>query len=287
MDQPPPPPPPPAPWQPGSSTEIPAPYFGSPEPAPPRSRAGLFIAIVAVVTVVAIVAIAIGVVVASQAALKRRAPAGPLSASAAVTANRGTVVFSDDFHDSSSGWTTETLPSGTTFAYTSGGYVVVARGNLDHFATSPYDKPVQQVSISVTATQSDDAPTGAGYGVSCWRGQDAAELRYDFIVTSGGDWQVSRRDGGVPTKPLVLKQGTSTTKLGSTALAVEGMCATLADKQTTRLVLFAGAQKVADFTDTSPKLTDEGWVTDLMVTSATIHSSTVTASRFEVRDLSR
>ena len=91
----------------------------------------------------------------------------------------------------------------------------MAKGTLDHFAGSPYTTPILQIAIAVTATQSADAPVGAGYGVSCWRGTNASELRYDFVMTAGGGWTVDRRDGGVSTKPLILKQGTSTVKLGS------------------------------------------------------------------------
>src|SRR4029077_2442362 len=108
-------------------------------------------------------------------------------------------VFSDDFHDATSGWGTQTLASGTNFSYGPDGYVIVAKGSLDHFATSPYEKPVQQLAISVTASQSADAPVGAGYGVSCWRGTNATGIRYDFLVTTGGDWEVDRRDGGSPS----------------------------------------------------------------------------------------
>jgi hypothetical protein len=260
-------------------------YPGYP-PAQPRSRSGLFIAIVAFVTLLVLGGIAGGVVYVGLNANKHHAPvAGPVTETTALSSDRGTVVFTDDFHDASSGWTTDTLPSGTTFTYGSGGYVVVAKGSLDHFATSPYDKPVSQVAISVTATQSADAPTGAGYGVSCWRGLDAAEVRYDFIVTTSGDWEIDRLDGGLSTHELLLKQGTSSVKLGSTPVVIRAMCATLADQQTTRLLLFAGDQKLIELTDRAPSLPDTGWLTDLIVTSEQIHPSTVTATRYEVRDL--
>ena len=289
----PPPPAPPTPppsWQEGSilPSGPPVAYPGYPgyPPAQRRSRSGLFIGIVALVTLLVLGGIAGGIVYVGLNANKHHAAvAGPVTETTALSSDRGTVVFSDDFQDSSSGWTTDTLPSGTTFAYQPSGYVVVAKGTLDHFATSPYDKPVSQVAISVNATQSADAPIGAGYGVSCWRGTDAAEVRYDFILTTDGDWAIDRRDGGVPTKPLVLKQGSSSVELGSTPVVVRGMCATLADQQTTRLVFFAGAQKLTELTDRAPSLPDTGWLTDLIVTSEQIHPSTVTATRFEVRDL--
>jgi hypothetical protein len=258
--------------------------------ASPRSgsRAGLVIGIVAGVALLVVVAIAVGVVFVGVRALKHSTAAvGPVLASTDVPPTRGKVVFSDGFRDSSSGWTTDALPSGTSFKYTADGYVVVARGTLDHFAGAPYQVQVPQIAISVTATQSADAPVGAGYGVSCWRGTDTSELRYDFIVTTAGDWAIDRRDRGVLTKPLILKQGTSSATLGTTPVAVEGMCATMSDQQGIRLMLFAGTQKIADITDGATTLPDTGWQADLVVTSSAIHDSTVTVTHFEVRDLGR
>jgi len=161
----------------------------------------------------------------------------------------------------------------------------VAKGTLDHFASSPYSTPVWQIAIAVRATQSTDAPVGVGYGVSCWSGLDTAELRYDFEITAAGEWTVDRRDGGVLRKPRILKHGTSSAKLGSTPLAVTGMCATLADQHTVRLIMFAGTDKIADFKDSATTLADAGWQADLVVTSSAIRDSTVTVTHFEVRDL--
>lgn len=238
------------------------------------------------VALLVVVSVAVGAVLLGSGAPGPAPLASRLiTASTTVTAQRGAVVFSDDFHNPSSGWSTQTLPSGTTFSYTAAGYVIVAMGSVDHFADAPYQTPVQQMAISVTATQSTDSPIGAGYGVSCWRGTGAAELRYDFLVSTGGDWKIDRRDGGIPTAPQVLKQGKSDVRLGSTPLAVQGMCATLAELRTTRLVLFVGTQKLADILDTATAMPDAGWLPDLLVTSEALHSSTVTATHFEVRDL--
>jgi hypothetical protein len=122
--------------------------------------------------------------------------------------------------------------------------------------------------------------------VSCWRGLDAAEIRYDFLITTGGDWEVDRRDGGSPTDaPITLKQGSSSVTLGAAPVVIEGMCATLADAKTTRLLLFAGTEMLADLTDTAPALPDTGWLPDLLITSDQSRPSIVTATLFEVRDL--
>ena len=292
-DAPPPPPSGPprgdAPPPPPSGPPPVAPYYTAPSP-PPRRRSltGLVVGIVSVVALLVILAIAVGVVFVGANAFKRAALAtGPVTASTTVTSTRGKTVFSDDFRDPSSGWTTDALPSGTTFKYAPEGYVVVAKGLLDHFAGSPYSTPVAQIGMAVKATQSTDAPAVAGYGVSCWRGTDRTELRYDFVMTSAGDWTVDRRDGGVLTKALILKQGKSSATLGSTPLTVTGMCATLADEHTVRLLMFAGSDRVADITDSATALPDAGWQADLMLTSSDIHDSIVTVTHFEVRNLAR
>jgi hypothetical protein len=246
------------------------------------------VAVISVIAVLVVAAIAVGVIVVGVNLGKRGAhTAGPVVESTAVTSTSGKTVFTDDFRDPTSGWTTNSLPSGTTFSYGAGGYIVVAKGTLDHFADAPYTTPVAQIAIAVTATQSTDAPVGAGYGVSCWRGANATELRYDFLLTAAGEWSVDRRDGGVLTSALVLKQGATGAKLGSTPVVVTGMCATLADGHTVRLVMFAGSEMVADMTDNANELPDAGWQADLVLTSSEIHDSTVTVTNFEVRDLAR
>lgn len=257
-------------------------------PPPTGSPTGRFVGVASVVAVLVVAALAVGIIFVGANLVKRTTrTTGPIDASTSVTSASGKIVFADDFHDPASGWTTDSLPSGTTFGYTANGYVVVAKGTLDHFADSPYTTPVSQIAIAVRATQSTDAPAGAGYGVSCWRGSDTAELRYDFVMTTGGGWSVDRRDGGLASQPLILKRGTSTAKLGSTPLAVTGMCATLADGHTVRLVMFGGAEKVTDITDSAVALPDAGWQADLMLSSSAIHDSVVTVTHFEVRDLAR
>ena len=106
-------------------------------------------------------------------------------------------------------------------------------------------------------------------------------------MTSAGTWTIDRRDGGLLTKPLILKRGSSSARLGSTSFAIEGMCATLADEHTVRLLMFAGKEKIADITDTAVAMPDIGWQADLVLASSDIHDSTVTATHFEVRDLQR
>jgi hypothetical protein len=258
-------------------------------PAPTaRSRTGLYVGIVSVVAVLVVAALAAGVVFEGVSFLRRTShAAGPVVETTSVTSTSGKTVFSDDFRDPKSGWTTDPLPSGTTFKYANDGYVIVAKGTLDHFADSPYSTPVSQIAMAVKATQSAGAPISAGYGVSCRRGIETSELRYDFVFTAVGEWSVDRRDGGVATKPLILKQGNSMSRLGSAPLTVTGMCATLLDGHTVRLLMFAGTEKIADISDSAIELPDAGWQADLMLTSSETQDSIVTVTHFEVRDLGR
>ena len=259
-----------------------------PNPPPAESHTGLFVGIVSVLALLLVAAIGIGVMFVGAKVAKRSSKTfGPVAAATFVTSSSGNTVFSDDFHDPASGWRTTSLPSGTSFKYTPDGYVVVAEGTLDHFADAPYDTPVSQIAMAVTATQSTDAPLAAGYGVSCWRGTDTGELRYDFLLTAAGKWSVDRRDGGVLATAKVRKQGRSTGRPGSTPVVVTGICATLADQHTVRLIMFAGTEKLADFTDSATALPDTGWLADLELTSSAIHDSTVTVTHFEIRDVAQ
>jgi hypothetical protein len=211
-----------------------------------------------------------------------------IDATTDVLSGRGTVVFTDDFHDQGSGWTTETLPSGAHFAYSKEGYVVIAIGGLHHFAFSPFQWPEQQLSARVTATLSSGAALTGGFGIGCFRGTGTSEIRYELFVGANGRFFVERADGApsLYVRPTLLKQGTSTSSPGTTPLTIEGMCATLRGGQTTRLVLFVGGQRVADIADTADSLPGQGWVAELVVLSSASAHSTVTVTNFTERDAS-
>jgi hypothetical protein len=269
-----PPPPPPPPYQ------------------PPRQSSNALIIVIAIVVAVAVVA---GVGVLAVVIGRARAgtpthavssatprPVGPLQA------NSGTVVFSDDFHDSSSGWSTATLPSGTVLSYKGGKYVILAKGDLHHYAEAPYQQALRQVSASVTGTQSADAPDGAGFGVTCRRGVGAQQVRYQFLVLTGGQFFVEAGAGAdsSTTIPVILKQGTSPVSPGATAMTVVGACMSETDGKTTRLVLFVNGTSLADVTDVQD-LAGSGWLAGIDVASRTANASTVTVTRFEERNPER
>ena len=233
-----------------------------------------------------VVVAAIIVLVAAAGVAVFAAGGGTPGSGASPTPDRGTVVFSDDFKDPKSGWTTDTLPSGTSYEYTDHGYVVVAIGELDHLSDAPTVRPRPKITASVTATQSAGAPDGAGFGVACVRGLDATEIRYEFVAAVSAVWTVSRLESGPSARRIRRRTCSSTARSplnpGSTPMTVEGTCATQADGKTTRLVFVVDGATVAELTDEADSLPDDGWYPELIVSSMET-PSTVTVTHFEVR----
>jgi len=210
----------------------------------------------------------------------------PVTASTALSSDRGSVVFTDGFKDSASGWSTATVADFSA-SFTKSGYVIVARRFVDHEVAAPYGLPKNQLSVSVTATESPDSPVGSGFGVSCMRGLKDPTIHYDFVVQVGGTWDIARHDlrPGAATQHNVLKKGTSPDAPGSAAVTAQIVCATLSDGITTRLVMFVNANQVADITDPVSDLPSLGWLGGLDVRGEDSGPTTVTATHFEERDL--
>jgi hypothetical protein len=209
-----------------------------------------------------------------------------VDAATKVLPGRGTVVYTDDFHDPGSGWTTKTLPSGTRFSYGTREYIAVAAGDLHHYAFSPFQLPEPQLSARVTATLSSGGARLSGFGIGCYRGSGAAQVRYELLLTGDGLWFLERGSGapGDNGPQSILKQGTSTVIAGTTPLTIEGLCATLQGGQKTRLMLFIEGQQVADAIDTADTLPDRGWTAELIVISSASAQSTVVFTDFAERD---
>ena len=256
----------------------------------------IFIAAVAAVVLVAIAAAGIGLVVAlSRGSLSRGAVAAPaaspspgaptpVTTASAIAANQGRVVFSDDFHDSESGWWVSSKP-GATGSYSGGAYITVVSGAYDWSFAAPYTVPHQQLAVSVTATLNAGAAPEAGFGVDCFRGSGAAQALYEFIVLADSHWLIERQLGS-GTVPKILKSGSlgSAAAPGVIPVTVQGLCATMPNGGTTRLALFVDGSMLADLTDVVPTLADPGWLVELDVSSSDTKPTTASATRFELRD---
>jgi len=278
-------------WVPASQTPIPPP----PPPMPyiePR-RPGIPNAVVITVGVVVallITAMAAGLGlyvnhVRNGSASNSPTPNGP--SAARLNAISGTAVFTDDFHDPSSGWFAGTSSSGTTFGYSGGAYVIDAHGFFTHYTFSPYSLPLPQASATISATQTRDAPPGAGFGVMCEQGTGQQLIRYQMYIAVGGVFHVTVVKGPDSKDNLAsrLKLGTSGAEPGSTPVTIVGDCLTAADGKSTRLVLFVNGVMAADVTDPST-VPGSGWRMGILATSEASRNSTVTFTRFEERELS-
>jgi len=203
-----------------------------------------------------------------------------------LTADEGTVVFSDNFHNPYSGW--QSAPdSGATFTYENNTYVIVPTGNLHWFSFAPYQEPVQQMSAAVTATESASSPVGAGFGVMCLRGTGSSQVRFEFVALNDGQWFIEENTG-VPSPnrvPKVLKQDVSPAAL-STATTVEGVCESQADDRTTSLDMFVNGTDVADVNAVTP-LPGTGWLSAIVADSRKTAPSRITATDFVERSLSQ
>lgn len=247
----------------------------------------MFVSAVAVFTLTAVCAMAVGFVAAKRgsSAGTGAAPLG-VSASSTLESTGGKVVYSDNFHNAATGWPTTAEATGrATYSYSISGYQIVATGSLLHPAQSPYQTALQQMSISMTAQQSTDSPSDAGFGVVCRRGSGGL-FKYELYVV-GAKWIVLRRDGRAdPTnQPYVLKEGTSPSTAGPVPITLVGVCATLGDGVSTRLVLFVNGSTVVDLIDVSDPLPGDGWLSGLLAASSDKGRSTVTVTEFQERNL--
>lgn len=214
-------------------------------------------------------------------------PVVPVTATSPLTTDLGRLVFSDSFHDPNTGWPVGTLASGTVFSYSSAGFVAVAKGSLFHFARAPYDLPLSQISMSMTATQADGAPNDTGFGLTCKTGLSTSQVRYDFFVVGPGSWQVFRSDGAdSATNPSsFLRGGSAGVAPGRTPITVVGICATLSDSHTMRLALFINGVLAVDLSD-QLREAPAGWTGGLAFDSDASGPTTDTVSAFALRDLS-
>ena len=254
--------------------------------SPPALEARLlFISAVAVVTLIGLCVMAVGAAAAMTRTPAGSGPSKTVSASTALKAGRGKILYTDSFHTAAR-WSTSPLePRGTTFTYTPSGYEIVGTGSFVHTAVPPYLTAIQQVSMSITATQPAGSPANTGFGVVCRRGVGAARVQYEIYV-GGSQWVVERRDGAISgAAPFVIKEGSSPTTAGPAPMTIVGMCATLADGVSTRVAIFVNGANVVDLVDTATALSGHGWLTGLVVVSSDKGPNTVTVSRFEERDL--
>lgn len=278
-----PPPPPPGYSAPPSYPPPPTAAWGTPYPgwaAPPpkggKRRALLTLLIVGGVLVLLIAGLVVGVVV--NRGQHRVSLTSPLSAT------RGKVVYSDNFSDPKSGWSTAPSPS-ATYRYQNG-FVITASGGKIYNRLAPYTETIPQIGVSATATVDASSPLGAAFGPRCVQEETLADdFLYEFLLTNDGRWEIMRHQGQ-PTNPTErIREGTGPVGAGKQPATVVGICATQPGSDLTRLVMFVNGVKVGDTTD-SHTLSSDGWVGGISVDGPAGAPTTVTFTDFEVSNAS-
>jgi hypothetical protein len=212
---------------------------------------------------------------------------GPVTAATSLAATEGSAVYTADFSGKGGGWPAVAKDGLTTFAFTAHGYAITGLGGALHYLVySPQTSGSQQLSVAITATLSSES-TGAGFGVSCRRGQGGALVSYEMLVLDDGRWYVERRDGppSLGVEARILSKGSSAVLPGPLPITLVGMCATLNDGTSTRLALFVEGKQLADVTDSST-LPADGWLSGILAAGGD-EPMTVIVSSFVARDLSK
>ena len=164
-----------------------------------------------------------------------------------------------------------------------GGYQVVAPDGYVYYFFAPYDNPVPQLAMSVTATTAArNTSSDAGFGVTCI-GQNGPTkgFSYEFLALLNGRWQIERRNLDNPTYPTELATGSSPARPGSAPLSVEGACVSFPGSKTVRLILFINGHKAADLAD-NPGVTFSAQWFGCIAVAGTL---TAVATSYAQRDL--
>ncbi len=196
----------------------------------------------------------------------------------------GIEVYSDDFTDSTSGWSTGTDPKGAVFAYAPDGYTVTSTVAAHWLAFAPYDDPAQQVNLNMTAHESASPPTGAGFGLLCTRGPDSTSMvRYEFIVNETNRWFIERNQGDgddvaqrrrFSTKVL-CRRSSARKSSRSPESARRSPTARRRDSR------FSSGRKRSLTSPTSPSLDGGGWLGGLISSGDDVKSTTTVAGYTE------
>ena len=254
----------------------PYPGWAAPPPKAGKRRTLLTLLIVGGVLVLLIAAIVVGVVV--NRGLHR------VSSTSALTAARGKVVYSDNFSDPNSGWST--APSASATKRYQNGFVITASGGKIYNRVAPYTETIPQIGVSATATIDPSSPAGAAFGPRCVQSETLADdFLYEFLLTNDGRWEIMRHQGQ-PTNPTErLREGSAPVVAGKQPATVVGICATQPGSDSTRLVMFVNGVQVGDATD-SHALPSDGWLGGISVDGPAGAPTTVTFTNFEVSNAS-
>jgi hypothetical protein len=226
----------PQPWPPGAQPYA-SPYGVPAAPPPKRRGATILVALVLIAAVAAAVVIVLS---------RRSGSHGNLSPTS------GRVVYSDKFSSDSSGWPSESLPSGSSLGYASGAYVISGQGDRTHFARAPFNSGQAALGMSVSATETSGDSGDDLFGLECDHGSDK-QVGYNLFVNLAGEYIVDRFTpgaNGIRTATRVAHGQTGTSLARASAVRLDAACIT--NGGSVELILDVNGKQVLDTTDGSP-----------------------------------
>ena len=171
-----------------------------------------------------------------------------------VAVDARTVLFQDDFSDSSSGWDRNDWENGTT-DYANGVYRLVVKVDQYDVWSNPYLNFEGDVSVEVDATKVD-GELDDDFGVLCrYSGEPSAPNYYFFYISSDGYAVIGKNDQGGSTY-------LSSDQMQPTDAIIQGYATNhlRADCIGSTLTLYVNDQMVAVATDSSLASGDVGLV---------------------------
>jgi hypothetical protein len=204
----------------------------------------------------------------------------------------GTVVFTDDFSDTSSGWSTGSSPQGT-FGYQQGKYVLTVSdalqgavgsdSTLEGSKRDPKLESLNSVSVSATATKLQDV--GGNLGLTCHE-KASPFSGYIASIDTTGDWVIGRGDG-TAFKELTNDNGSPTRGVSSVIKKDENdlRMDCVSNGGSVTVTLFVNGKQIAAGTDKGSALAP-GAVGFTVDTTAPVCCNSAAFDDIEIRDLS-
>jgi len=234
---------------------------------PARKRTGLWIGL-GVFCMLLVVVLVVSVVQLYKKAQPKHLTADPtapgtVTATSTVTAQAGKIVYQDNLTSPNSSWPTLSRNSAARFTQDSNGYTVQVVPDGFAWSPVPYRDRIDQISVTATGSivPAAEPDSTNGMGVNCLQDEGkVTELHYYFLLLQDGSWVVGSLRGNTDTPTLSkLKRGKATGFSPDRPATITAVCATLADRSSTRLLYFLNDTLLTDLTDVRPSLPNVGW----------------------------
>jgi hypothetical protein len=175
----------------------------------------------------------------------------------------GPLLYSDDFHDSGTGWRTAPFDAGGGSGYRLGGYVLNPPLGYDPFVDAPFhERQLDLIEATSFRLPSGEVGVLEGGGLQCNR-PGPSEPYYLFFVWPTGRWRIQRFNKERQSFSDFIASGTV---LGAgvepgaeISMVAECHAEDIGSKGTVHLALWINGRLVADLDDRTAVQGDGGW----------------------------